>query len=213
MHDFRAAARDRVTSDPAKLMHCGKAAHDRVIAYLHMAGQRPVIREDNGVAHRAIVTDVTVSEKISAIADARLARPCRAAIHCNEFAKCIFVADLEGGRFAFILQVLCLLTDRAIGVEFVSRARAHRPCQRDMILQPASFSEHNIGMHDAIRTDDASRADLRARIDDRGRMNLRAAHLSRNVNISSASETTTSFTTQLHVALARRLPRDFVSSA
>ena len=38
-------------------------------------------------------------------------------------------------------------------------------------------------------------------------------HLSRNVNISSPSETTASFTTHQHLALASLLPRDLVSSA
>src|ERR1044071_8594087 len=40
-----------------------------------------------------------------------------------------------------------------------------------------------------------------------------SAHLSRNVNISSPSETIASFTTQWHFALANRSPRDLMSSA
>ena len=46
-----------------------------------------------------------------------------------------------------------------------------------------------------------------------GRVRIYSAHLSKNVNISSASETMASFTTQWHFAFASRSPRDFVSSA
>ena len=44
-------------------------------------------------------------------------------------------------------------------------------------------------------------------------MNLHVAHLSRNVNINSPSETTASFTMQQQLALAMRSPRAFVISA
>ena len=53
---------------------------------------------------------------------------------------------------------------------------------------------------------------LRLCIDNRGRMNLHVAHLSRNVNINSPSETTASFTMQQQLALAMRSPRALVSS-
>ena len=66
-----------------------------------------------------------------------------------------------------------------------------------MMLQPAVLRRgRRPAPIDAIGPDDGSRADLRAGIDDRGRMNLHVAHLSRNVNINSPSETTASFTTQ-----------------
>ena len=64
------------------------------------------------------------------------------------------------------------------------------------MLQPTIWAEHDIGSDDAIRPDNRSRSNLRAYIDNRRRMNLRVAHFSRNVNISSPSETTASFTTQ-----------------
>ena len=165
------------------------------------------------IAHDAIVSDVTVGEKISATADARFAFARGAAICRHEFAKRVFVADFQIGRLAAIFQILRLLSDRAVGVKFVFRAGPHRPAERDVMLQPAICAEHDVRADHAIRPDDCSRADFGARIDNRGRMNLHVAHLSRNVNISSPSETIASFTTQWHFAFARRLPRAFVSSA
>src|SRR5437588_8278948 len=81
------------------------------------------------------------------------------------------------------------------------------------MLQPAVLPEPHVGTDHTIRSDDCSRSNLRARIDNRRRMNLHVAHLSRNVNINSPSETTASFTTQWHLAFANRSPRAFVSSA
>src|SRR5207302_6893902 len=98
--DFGPAAGDRKTPDPAKLMDGGEPAHHSVVANLDVAGERPVIRKDNFVSNRAIVTDVTVGEKISATADLGLAVAFRASIHGHEFAKCIFVADFQIRRFA-----------------------------------------------------------------------------------------------------------------
>jgi hypothetical protein len=54
------------------------------------------------VAHAAIVSDVTVREKISALADPRFAFARCAAIDGYEFTKCVFVADFQIRRFAAI---------------------------------------------------------------------------------------------------------------
>ena len=74
-----------------------------MISYLNVAAQRAVIRKDNAVAHGAIVTDMTVGEEVSAIADSRFALARCAAMRRYEFAKCIFVADFQISRFAAIL--------------------------------------------------------------------------------------------------------------
>ena len=92
-----------------------------------MAGERAVVGEDHCIAHRAIVADMAVGQKISAIADPRLSLGCRAAVDRDELAKGIFVADFEIGRLALIFQILRLLADRAVGVEFVVAPGAHRP--------------------------------------------------------------------------------------
>ena len=63
------------------------------------------------VADGAIVSDMTVGEKISGVADPRLAFARRAAIHGDEFAKRVFVADFQIRRLATIFQILCLLAD------------------------------------------------------------------------------------------------------
>ena len=83
-------------------MHRGQPAHDGVIADLHMPGERSVIRKNYPVAHVAIVTDVAVSQKIPAIADARFSFARCAAIDRDEFAKRIFVADLQISRLALV---------------------------------------------------------------------------------------------------------------
>ena len=59
-------------------MDRGQSAHDRVIANLDVPGERAVVRKNDRIAHGAIVADVAVSEKISAIADAcfAVARSC-----------------------------------------------------------------------------------------------------------------------------------------
>ena len=64
------------------------------------------------------------------------------------------------------------------------------------MLEPAVWAKHDIGCDYGIGPDDCSRADFGTWIDNGRRMNPPFAHLSRNVNISSASETIASFTTQ-----------------
>jgi hypothetical protein len=63
--------------------------------------------------------DVTVSQKISTIADACFPGTGRAPINRDKLAKGIGLADLEISRFALVLQILRLLTDRTIGVELL----------------------------------------------------------------------------------------------
>src|SRR6266404_3729884 len=196
LHNFGTTARNGESSDAAKLMHGGEAAHHRVVTNLDMAGERAVVRKNHFVSNLAIVPNVTVSEKASPAADPRLSFTRRAAADRDKFAKRIFIADFQISRLALILQVLGLLPDRAGSIKFISCTRAHRPTKRDMLLQPAIWAEHDVGPDYAIWPHDGSRSDLCASIDNRRRMNLRVAHLSRNVNISSPSETTASFTTQ-----------------
>ena len=117
-----------------------QAADDRVIAYLDMTSERPVVRENDRVADRAIVPDVGVGEKISAVTDARLSGLRGAAIHRDKLAKGIVVTDLKISRFAAIFQVLRLLADRAIGVESVPATGVERAAKRDVMLEPAIFA-------------------------------------------------------------------------
>ena len=154
----------------------GEPAHDRVIADLDVTRECSVVRKHNGVADVAIVADMAVGEIISAMPDPRFARRGRAAIDRDEFAKRIFIADLEVSRFALILQVLRWLADGAISEEFVLCPGGHWSCERDVILEPTIQPERNTSSDDAVRPDDRSRPDFRASIHDRGRVNLRVAH-------------------------------------
>ena len=118
-------------------MNGGEPAHDRVIAHLDVARERTVVRKHHRVADVAIVPDMAVGQKISAMTDPRFAFGGGAAIDGNEFAKCILVADLEIGRFALVFQVLALLADRAVGMEFIPRSCFGGAAERDMMLKPA----------------------------------------------------------------------------
>jgi len=64
-----------------------------MISDLHMTAQGAVVGENDVIAHGAIVSDMTVSEKISAITDPRFAFWRRTPVRCYEFAERIFVAD------------------------------------------------------------------------------------------------------------------------
>src|SRR5207302_8590454 len=183
-------------TNAAKLMDRGETAQHRIVADLNVTSECSVVGEDDFVSDSAIVADVTIRQEISATAYSCLPIARRAPVHRDEFAKRIFIANLQIGRFARVFQVLSLLADRAVGVKFILSATVHRSLQRDMMLQPAIRPEDNIGGDHAIRSDNRSRTNLRARIDNRRWMNLHVAHLSRNVNINSPSETIASFTTQ-----------------
>src|SRR5207247_2465469 len=101
-HNFRTATGDREPPNSTKLMHRCEAAHHRMVSYLHVAAQCAVVGKNDVIAHGAIVSDVTVSEKVSWIADWRFAFGRGAAVCRYEFAERVFVADFKVGRFAAI---------------------------------------------------------------------------------------------------------------
>src|SRR5690349_17121541 len=107
---------------------------------------------------------MAVSEKISAISDARFAFAVRAAVYCYEFAKRVFIPDFQIGRFAAIFQILRLLADGTVRIKPVFRPGIHRATKRDMMLQPAIRTKSYIGANHAVRSDDSSRAKLCTRI-------------------------------------------------
>ena len=73
-----------------------------MISDLHVPAQGAVVGENNVIADGAVVSDMTVSEKISAIADSCFAFARRAAMCGYEFTKRIFIADFQISRFAAI---------------------------------------------------------------------------------------------------------------
>src|SRR6266699_1122015 len=138
---------------------------------------------------------MAVGEEGATVTDARFPFARRAAADRDKFAERIFVADFQISRLALIFQVLRLLPDRAGGIKFIPRTGAHWSAKRDMLLEPTIWTKHHAGCDHAIRPDDCARADFGPCVDDGRRGNLHVAHLSRNVNINSPSETTASFTT------------------
>src|SRR5438552_2682641 len=107
---------------------------------------------------------MTISEEISETADSCFAIALRTSIHGHKFAKRVFVADFQISWLARVFEILRLLTDRAIGVKFVSLAGARWPLQSHMMLEPAILPEHNLGADHAIRSDDRSGSNFRARV-------------------------------------------------
>jgi hypothetical protein len=67
-----------------------------------VAAQCAVIGKDDVISNGAIMPNMTVSEKISAIADARFALAGRTAVYSYIFAKRVFVADFQIGRFTAV---------------------------------------------------------------------------------------------------------------
>src|SRR6266403_2964493 len=89
LHNFGTAAGDRESADPTELMYGSEPAHHGMISDLNVPAQRAVIRKNDAVADGAIMTDMTVSEEVSAITNARFALARGAAMRCYEFAKCV----------------------------------------------------------------------------------------------------------------------------
>ena len=83
-------------------MNCRQATHDRVIVDPDVAGECAVVRKDNSVPNNAIVSDMAVGEKISAVGNLRLPIAICAAIHGHKFAKSIFVTDFKISGFACV---------------------------------------------------------------------------------------------------------------
>jgi hypothetical protein len=88
-----------------------------------------------------------------------------------ELSEGVVIAHFEPGRLAFVFQVLRLLADGAIGIEFVPFANPRRSHDGDMMLEPAAIAKHHAGSNDAIWSDVDVSADLRGGIDDGGLVN------------------------------------------
>jgi hypothetical protein len=153
-------------------MDRGQAAHDRVVANLDMSGECPVVRKNDCVPNHAIVSDMAVSEKVSAIADAGFARASRAAIYRDEFPKRILVADFQirsarpdTSDPGFADQSNCRR-------KFIPGPGRHRAAQSHVILEPAIPAKDDSGPDDAIRSDDCAGSNFRLCIHDGGRVDL-----------------------------------------
>src|SRR5207253_2453289 len=127
LDNLGAAASDSEPANSAKLMHRSEPAHDSVITDFNMTSQSSIIREHNRVADCAIMTDVTIGEKISAVAHPCFAVAFCAAIDRAKLTKSISFANFQISRLARVFQILCLLADRTIGVKFILASGPHRP--------------------------------------------------------------------------------------
>lgn len=163
----------------------------------------------------AIMRDVDVAEEVIVTADPRfVVRRC-GTVDGAKLTKGVVIAHFEPCGLSLIFQILRLLTDTAIGVKFIPFPDAGRAHDGDVMLEPATISEHDVCTDDAVWADVAVCADLGARINNSGGMNHRGKELKRCVtealqtaqrsttlNINSASETTWPLTRQRPMAWA-----------
>ena len=176
LYDLRATAGDGMGPDTTELMHRRETAHDCIIADRNMTGKGTVIRENNVIAHHAVMSDVTIGEEISVASDDRIRPWSGAPVDGTKFPKGISLADLQISRFTLILQILRALSDRGVGVELIIRPDLTRPGESHMILQPAAVAEPDTGINHTIRTNNDAVTELNAQLDNRSRMNL-VSHL------------------------------------
>jgi hypothetical protein len=70
--DAGEAADEGVGADPRPLLHCGKAAEDRVLADLDMAAKRDGVDEHDVIAEHAVMGDMGADHEKAVRADRRL---------------------------------------------------------------------------------------------------------------------------------------------
>ena len=85
-------------AETAELVDSGEATDDDMILDRDMPGDGAVIRKNDVIADRAIVSDVRVGEEISVMADAGLGAWKSASVHCAKFAERVVVSDFQIGR-------------------------------------------------------------------------------------------------------------------
>ena len=193
-------------------MDRGEAADDGVVTDFDMACESPIIGKDHVVTDDAVVGDVGVGEKVSVVADFGQGVWSGAAVDGDEFAEAVAVADFEVGGFGDVFEVLGFLTDGAEGVELVACADGGWAVEADVVLEPATGPEGNVGANDGVGADFAVIADLGGRVDDGGGMDL-CAHGSTTPNIISASLTTSPLTRQRPRALTMAFFRWVISTS
>src|SRR5687767_2493053 len=136
----------------------------------------------------------------------------RPAIDRDVFADHRAIADLGGGFFSAVLEVLRSTADDA------ANAHLHAAAERDVALQSRARSDHTIVADDAILTYHRESADLHpfselgVGRDNRTRMDARRCHLSRTIAAMSASATTSPSTLPTPRIL-QTLPRSWTISS
>lgn len=71
----------------------------------------------------------------------------------TELTKGIVITDFEPSRLSLVFQILRLLTNGPVGIEFVIFSDLRRPHDSDMVLEPAAVAKFDIRADDAIRSD------------------------------------------------------------
>ncbi len=128
------------------------------------------------VAYGAVVRDVGVGEEIAMASDDGLAAGGGAAVYGDEFAEGIAIADFEIGGLGFVFQVLALLANRGEGEEFIVGTDGGGAGDDDVILQPATVSEGDALVEDAIGANFDASAELHAGVNDGGGVDIGLGH-------------------------------------
>ena len=114
-------------ADTAELMDGTECTDRGEVADLHVAGQRGVVGEDCIRTDVTVVRHVRVSHEEILPADGGCsAASGRPAIHGDEFAKDVVIADGQLGALAAILEILRRTSDRGMAVEVVPSADERR---------------------------------------------------------------------------------------
>ena len=164
----RRPADERVRAHAAELVDARQAADRRVVLHLDVARERRPVGEDRVAAHPAVVRDVDLRhEQVRGADPRRAAAGRRPAVHGRAFAEHVAVADLDGGGFVLVLQVLGSEADRAEREEAVALPDPRVAVDHDVRVEHAAAAEPD------ARPDHAERAHAHARLEHGARRDAR----------------------------------------
>src|SRR5579872_957669 len=134
-------------------MHHAVAGDQRAIAHLDPSGEQRASRDDGGIADAAIVRGMRILHKKIVVADARDVAALAPAMNRGAFAKDVAIADTHLARAAGVRDVLRLVADNHIRMEYVGGADFRIAENRDMANEPAPRADANFSFEQAERAD------------------------------------------------------------
>ena len=128
-----------------------------------------------------------------------------AAIDTDIFADDIVAADLEPGRLAGVLLVLCIPAERCERVDPVARADTGRAVDHDMRADPRAAADHHLRPDYGVGADMDAVGYFRSSVNDCPRIDQ--VSISRSVHMISAEATTlpSTLASQSNTQMPRRV--------